>query len=143
MILEGKVQEGVEKLTKAVELNPKNYIALYNLAKLYFSQKKYKVAKELLEDMVSIVKDDCELLNMLAISYMNLKDYKAAIGIFENLARKFPQNHILLCDLGNCYLKIGEIEKAKNKAYEALNIFSDYSEALKLIKEVERQNDRG
>ena len=93
--------------------------------------------------MLNIESKNPETLNMLAISYMNLKDYKAAIGIFEKLKKDFPKNYILLCDLGECYLKLGELHKAKEVANAALLIFSDYKRALKLIKEVERQNDKG
>ena len=141
LITWGKYDEGIEKLQEAIKINPKNYIALYNLSKVYFSQKKYSVAKQILEDMLNITKDDPEVLNMLAMSYFKLKDYKEAVGIFENLREKFPKNHILLCTLGQCYLKLNEFEKAKKAAQDALLIFSDYDEALKILKEVERQND--
>lgn len=96
---------------------------------------------QILEDMLNITKDDPEILNMLAMCYFKLKDYKGAIGIFENLRAKFPKNHILLTTLGQCYLKLNEFEKAKKAAQDALVVFSDYDEALKILKEVERQND--
>lgn len=142
LVAQAKMDEGVEKLQAAIKLDPKNYIALYNLSKIYFAQKKYSVAKQILEDMLNIKKDS-EILNMLGLCYLKTKDYKAAIGIFEKLRKDFPKNHILLCNLGECYLKLGEFEKAKEAANAALLIFSDYDEALKIIKEVEKQNDRG
>ena len=136
----GKIEQGLEKLQEAIKINPKNYIALYNLAKVYFSQNKYSVAKQILEDILSMNKDP-EILNMLALCYLKTKDYKAACAIFEKLAKDFPKNHILLCNLGECYLNLKEFDKAKKAADEALLLFSDYDEALKIIKEVEKQND--
>ena len=140
LISQSKIEQGLEKLQEAIKINPKNYIALYNLAKVYFSQNKYSVAKQILEDILSMNKDP-EILNMLALCYLKTKDYKAACAIFEKLAKDFPKNHILLCNLGECYLNLKEFDKAKKAADEALLLFSDYDEALKIIKEVEKQND--
>ena len=108
---------------------------------MYFAQKKYKIAKQVLEDMLNITQNDPEILNMLGLCYLKLKEYKEAAGIFENLKNKFPKNHILLCNLAQCYLKLNEFEKAKSAAGAALEIFSDYDEALKILKEIQRQND--
>ena len=138
LIAQAKFDKGLEKLQEALKINPKNYIALYNMAKVYFSLKKYKIAKEVLEDILNITKDDAQVLNMLGISYLKLKDFKAACGIFEKLKKDFPKNHILLCNLARCYLGLNEVQKAKEAAQEALLIFSDYDEALKILKEVEK-----
>ena len=141
LISGGKTEEGIQELQQAIKINPKNYIALYNLAKVYFAQKKYKIAKQVLEDMLNITQNDPEILNMLGLCHLKLKEYKEAAGIFENLKNKFPKNHILLCNLAQCYLKLNEFEKAKSAAGAALEIFSDYDEALKILKEIQRQND--
>src|SRR5699024_2007547 len=66
LISQSKIEQGLEKLQEAIKINPKNYIALYNLAKVYFSQNKYSVAKQILEDILSMNKDP-EILNMLAL----------------------------------------------------------------------------
>ncbi len=81
---------------------------------------------------------DVEIENMLALCYMNTKKYEQAIEIFENLKKEFPKNHILITNLAQCYLKLGDIEYAKKNANEALLIFPEYSDAIKIIKKVEK-----
>ena len=79
-----------------------------------------------------------EVLNLLAKCYMKLKDFKMAAGIFKKLAGKYPENHLLLCDLAKCELKMGEIENAKENAKKALLIFPDFEDAIKILKETQK-----
>ena len=79
-----------------------------------------------------------EVLNLLAKCYMKLKDFKMAAGIFKKLAGKYSENHLLLCDLAKCEMKIGEVESAKENAKKALLIFPDFEDAIKILKETQK-----
>ena len=108
--------------------------------KLYFDEKKYKIAKDLLLDVVN-APNNPEILNLLAKSYMKLKDYKMAAGIFKKLTENYENNHILLCDLANCELNMGEFKNAKEHAKKALMIFPDFEDGLKILKEIQKEEE--
>ena len=70
------------------------------------------------------------------ISYMETKEFENGMGIFYKLAQKYPNNHILLVNLARCEKECGKIEEAKEHLRQSLLIFSDYSEALELLEEL-------
>ena len=75
----------------------------------------------------------------MAQNFMKLKDYKTAAGILSKLKEAYPDNHILLCDLAKCEIKIGEYDNAKENIKKALMQFPGFDYGLKLLKEVEKQ----
>ena len=135
-----KKDEAIENYKKAIKLNPKNIQANFGLAKVYYSQRKYAIARELLEDLIGYTKD-AEILNLLGTVYQKLKEFDKAIGIFNNLVSLYPDNHILAVKLAECYFSIGNKEKAKEYASIALEKYPDFSDALKILKEVNKNNE--
>ncbi|MBQ2983187.1 MAG: tetratricopeptide repeat protein [Candidatus Gastranaerophilales bacterium] len=133
-LIENQLDVSFELLQKALKIDPMNFLAKNHLAKYYFSQAKYETAKELLLDVIQTTKDD-ETMNMLAISYMETKEEKNAMGIFSKLIARYPQNHILLTNLAKCELKCNRKKEAQEHLRQALLIFDDYEPALKLLGE--------
>ena len=82
LIMLQKKDEAVENYKKAISLNPKNVQANFGLAKVIYSERKFGVAKELLEDLITYA-SGAEILNLLAMTYQNLKEYEKAAGIFK------------------------------------------------------------
>ncbi len=78
-----------------------------------------------------------EILNLLAKNYMKLKEYETAANIFHKLSHEYPENHLLLCDLARCEIKLGKLDHAKEHIKKALMIFPDFEEGIKLLKEVQ------
>ena len=57
------------------------------MKKLNLSEReKYEIAKQFLQDIIEQVRDD-ETINMLAICYLELKEYDQAVGLFYKLAK--------------------------------------------------------
>ena len=135
-----KKEEAIENYKIAIKLNPKNIQANFGLAKVYFSQRKYAVARELLEDLIGYTKD-AEILNLLGTVYQKLKEFDKAIGIFNNLISLYPDNHIIAVKIAECYFGTGNKEKAKEFAMRALEKYSDFEDALKILKEVNKTNE--
>ena len=121
-------KKALSLITTALELNPQP-------AKYYFQEGKYDIAIEFLLDIVQSIKDD-ETLNMLAICYLEQKQYENAMGIFYKLANKYPNNHILLTNLAKCEIKCSKISEAQEHLRQALMVFDDYKEALDLLEEI-------
>ena len=134
-MLDRKYDLAQEFLMKALKIAPDNFLAKTHSAKLYFQMKKYPVALEMLKDIIEKTHDD-ESKNMLGICYLELGQFNEAMGIFYQLALKYPQNHILLVNLAKCEIKEGRRKEALEHLRQALMIFDDYDEALELIEEI-------
>lgn len=130
-----KKEEAFEMYKKAISLNPKNVQAAFGLSKLCFADKKYNPALELLLDLIEYTDND-EILNLLGRTYKALNKYKEAAGVFKILTAKYPDNHIILTDMAECLLKLDDKCCAKEYAMKALNKYKDYEPALKILKEV-------
>lgn len=134
-LVEYKKQEAFEVLQKALRIDSNNFLAKCHLAKYYFQEKKYDIAKQLLLDMTSNTKDD-ETMNMLGICYLETQEYSEAAAILYKLVKDYPKNHILLTNLAKAEFKIGKKQEALEHLRQALFIFDDYDEALNLLEEI-------
>ena len=134
-LIERNKQLALDTLQKALKIDPNNFLAKNHIAKYYFQEGKYDISMQFLLDIVQTIKDD-ETLNMLAVCYMEQKEYENAMGIFYKLANKYPQNHILLTNLAKCELKCNKKDEAQEHLRQALMIFDDYQEALDLLEEI-------
>ena len=139
MMLQNK-EEAVENYKKAISLNPKNVQANFGLAKVIYSERKFGIAKELLEDLIGYT-NSAEILNLLAMVYQNLKEYEKAAGIFKKLLNDYPDNHIIATKLAECCLKMNDYKCAKEYAAIALKKYPDVEDALKILKEVNKENE--
>ena len=132
----GKVDEAVEEFVKVLQIEPEHVESRFELAKIYFSQKKYETAKALLLDVLN-TPNNAEIINLYAQIELRLKNYDIACALFEKLCELYPKNHLLLTDCAKCCLKTGKTKEAKDFAKRALEIFSDFSDALKILEEIQ------
>jgi len=70
---------------------------------------------------------------------MKLKNFESAKFLLEQLLEIYPQNHLIMTDLAQCFLNLGDKESAKNYAIRALEVFSDFDDALKILKGIENE----
>ena len=134
-LLQEKNQDAFDMLQKAIQIQPDNFLARLHIAKYYFKFSKYETAKQFLQDIVETMQDD-EIMNMLAVSYMETNEFENAMGLLSKLVVKYPKNHILLTNLAKCEAKCDKKDEAIEHLRQALLIFDDYSEALNLLKEL-------
>ena len=50
----------------------------------------------------------------IAYSHLQKKDYGKSAGLFEKLAKNYPNNLSILRNLAHCYAYLKEFEKAEN-----------------------------
>lgn len=134
-LLEKDYELALAYLQNAIKIAPDNFLAKNHISKYYFEQEKYEISKQFLLDLITQSNDD-EILNMLAICNLKLKEYKEAMGILFNLSTKYPKNHIILTNLAKCEIKCDKKEEAREHLRQALMIYDDYSEALELLEEI-------
>ena len=70
-------------------------------------------AKDELEQALKLQPRDAKGQDLLAVVYFRLGLYPRAIGIYEDLARMFPEDISLSQNLALCYLKTSQAEKAR------------------------------
>ncbi len=137
----GQVEPAVLLFKKALSADPKCEIALYELAKHYFGEKKYSPAANLVQELL-MIKSDPEYEYLQAKIDMATKKYKKAILTLLKLTEQYPQNHLILLDLATSYYKTDDYENAKKYIKASLSIYPDFEEGLKLLKKLENKDDK-
>ena len=137
----GQVEPAVLLFKKALSADPKCEIALYELAKHYFGEKKYSPASNLVQELL-MINPDPEYEYLQAKIDMAMKKYKKAIMSLLKLTELYPQNHLILLDLATSYYKTDDFENAKKYIKASLSIYPDFEEGLKLLKKLENTNGK-
>jgi tetratricopeptide (TPR) repeat protein len=138
LLTQNKTEEAILNFKKTLSLEPENPAAKYHLAKTYYSVEEFSGARALLEDIIPPDDtSDIEASNLLAVCYMALELWQEAEDIFSAILEKHPKNHIVLTHSAKCFLKLGEPKKAKDLARRALEVFSDFEDALLILEEAD------
>ncbi len=106
----GKFEEAQMNFLKAISMDsslPQPYL---NLAELYFSQKEFLKAIELLQNASSILPDNIAILHYLARIYIEDKRYEEGIDTLNMILDISPENVDAFWDLGMVYFDMGEYE---------------------------------
>lgn len=135
----GQVEPAVLLFKKALSADPKCEIALYELAKYYYGEKKYSPAANLTQELL-MIKSDPEYEYLQAKIDMATKKYKKAILQLLKLTELYPQNHLILLDLATSYYKTDDFENAKKYIKASLSIYPDFEDGLKLLKKLENKD---
>lgn len=116
--------EAIEKFKQAIELNSKYGAGYENIASVYIDQKNYTSALEILEAAVS---DNAKLsdvwVHKIGWLLIQLEDFKKAIIWHKKKIKEEPENEFLLNNLGVCYVKRGDSDKAKECFTKAIGCF--------------------
>lgn len=117
-------------------------VVLQALAKSYYVTANYKKAVELLEKVVPILeeKEGPEWVFMLAESYFTLGDYQQALKYYARIVLVYgnQQEYLLPAyfKAGNCYEKLGEVQKAKEMYREIVQKFPNSEYAQKALEKL-------
>ena len=104
---------------------------------MIYNQNKYNLAKDLLEDIWN-VPNNAEIVNLLGMCYLKLKDYKKAKIVFKKLEESYPHNHLVMANMAQSCLLLGELDEAKNYALKAIEIFPDFKDAIKILSKIKK-----
>ncbi|WP_339869983.1 tetratricopeptide repeat protein [uncultured Algoriphagus sp.] len=86
-------------------------------ANLYYSLAKYKIAKDLYEDILKEDKDIFEVYFNLSRIYKNEKSFDKAISLLKAASKLEPSNFLVYSDLGDIYFIVSKYNFAI-KSYE-------------------------
>ena len=162
-----RIDEAASAMSKAVDLlrKSKSPIALElacTLGEWWYSSKKYQEVVDTMNECAQEhLVDGNDLgaasdLHLIGCAYRELGKFEAAIEAFEEARELYKKHkeviHVARCDqkIASCYNKLGEGEKALNKARIALDVFEtahdhrrqiytlfEFAKALELLGELE------
>lgn len=126
----------LEALQAAVQANPKNADAHFNLALEYLNQQNYDAAAASFEKAFKLNSKDRQAKELYAmakgISAFFKKDYASAVRYFQETLKQNPKNYNAAMLLGNVYLEKGETKKAEEAFKSFAAAFPDNTDAQKV-----------
>lgn len=131
----GVYKEPIEIFKKLLNNQPKNISIKISLARIYIENHDYKIAIDLLEEILKtdkFLKIKHEILNLIGTAYHNQGDYNAANKYYEKSIatnKLFIQSYL---NLAVSYQEIGDFEKSR-KVLDNANKIKKNAEAYRLI----------
>ncbi len=113
LLEQGRIEEGLVFLDKAVEIDPWMIEAYSSLGEAYFNLGDYERAAYYWEKEIEKAPENKLTYFMLAEAYEKMGDRKKAINTLEKLLHRDPESILALYEIADLYRKIGEEGKAK------------------------------
>ncbi len=140
--------EAIVEFNEARNIDPIDAEIYYGLGRVSLRQGDLKAAENAAKEAVRIRENDYPDAQNL---FRSMECYRSGCNALENrewyvAVDKFHESINLepifieaRCDLGKAYLKLGDLESAKNEVDEALRLGDEYSPAQKLLKDIKRK----
>ncbi|GBF23598.1 TPR repeat-containing protein, partial [Candidatus Gastranaerophilus sp. (ex Termes propinquus)] len=112
LLKQGRAEEVLPLMEKAVALNKSDYQFQYFLASAYMALKKYPEAICYLQEALALEPEHVQLLNNLGSSYLAIADWNSAEVYFKKSLELNSQNPSTNYNLGTLYQLKGDYDKA-------------------------------
>ena len=116
LVDEGKLDEGIVSIKKALDIEPKNTTFNYELAFAYYKMGKYDKVITILEKVKNNPDSYDIVYSVLGNAYDILGDRDKALEIYKAGLKKFPNS-------GKIYLELGVVEMSEKNYEEALKYY--------------------
>lgn len=119
---------------KALSYDPEKFESQFNLAYCYYQAGKGADAEKLILTIYPQHSNNQQVLDL--INYILIENKKSYEGIilFDELAKKYPENSNIRIILGNFYLALSDTLNAKNAYSKALEIDPNNDQLFKIVK---------
>lgn len=139
---EGMYDDAQSLYQKALEVDPKSSLALYEMALLYYDQMDYKRAIEYVDLALKFDKSSQKQAFLLKGSALdNLGDRQGAIKIYKKAIKRYADDYLVHYNIGLTYWRAGEVERAEDHLHEAVFLKPDHLNSHYLIYYI--QNAQG
>ncbi|MDR6833719.1 MULTISPECIES: sulfotransferase [unclassified Sphingopyxis] len=118
----GRYGDAEKLLTRALELAPGFGAARANLATVYYKQNRYAEAAETLDAVLGDDPDNPAHANLKAAALGRIGGYDEAIGLYEQLTRRFPDHAKLWMSYGHMLKTVGRQDESIAAYRHALGV---------------------
>ena len=136
------IEEAETYLDTAYRLGYRESSLLFYLARVKRENGNTKRADVLLKEILKKSRRNIKALAELGNLKMELKEYKAAISIYTQALKIVRNEPLFYNNIGVCYQRLGDIEKANTFFEHALNINTDYIPAKKNLEKLDSQKEK-
>ena len=110
--------------------HPLDYVAQYNMGRLYDAQREFHDAAFYLERALGLEPKDCPTMSALGSVYLDLGDPGKALSTLNTCLRRSPDDYSALVDRADVYIAVGQDELARADLEHAHRARPDGPEAL-------------
>lgn len=125
LVLKGDREAGIVRIQEALQLDPSNTVAMYNIAGLHLTDGKVADAIKVMRRAVELEPKDLSYLNRLAEAHLAGKDVSGAVGAYEKIVAVDPSYEQALLRLGTLYGVQKDFERAESTLRRALKLHRD------------------
>ena len=130
-----ETDKSLELFLEAMKKFPSQYLILFNIGLIYYQKGNYEAAREFLSDAYSLYQDS-EIMNVLALTFFELKEYENARNLALKLAEKFPDNINIMLLLAKIYIEMADAKNSVEYLEKILKIFPEQPEAKELYEKI-------
>lgn len=135
-----QVEEAEVFLQKAISLDEHSFLARFTLGNLYYDNQRYEEAIKLYLHTYTENPSDSDLNYMIAMSYVNLGDYKMALPFFETSYQWNQTDTETLMQYGLACCQL-ELYKQGKRLFEQLNGIEENADAYYNLGLIEMMED--
>jgi tetratricopeptide (TPR) repeat protein len=121
----GKYDQAIEAAKKIIELNPKNEVAVYNLAIMYFKLNRLNEAAQSLNDCLALKNDYTYAWYNLGLVYNKLARHQEAVESFKKYNALAPDDPNGWLNIGLEYMIMKDFEKASSYLEKSVQLKPD------------------
>jgi tetratricopeptide (TPR) repeat protein len=140
----GQPDEGDRRLDEIVQEAPDFYPAWRRIAQYAFNDKKYDRAQEALNHLLEASDKDPETLRMMGEVLLAKGEteqaqtrFREAIALFQDYARRRPEQPSIHFRLAQLHIRVGEIEQAKDRLGTVVQLAPNSPSAVLLLSELQ------
>ena len=122
--------DAVRFFNSYIDDNPYSTAAWYNLGNTYHRLGKTKQAVDSYDFSIAIDKNFLRAYHQKAEALTAAEHYADALVAYRDILSVEDTSAYILCNIGECYERLGELEKAEEYYKESLDIDSEFTDAF-------------
>ena len=122
MFRQNNLQAARSAFEQVVDINPEYADGFVNLSRILIKEGKFSSAEQVLDKAIQIKSEFPKANYFLSLIRKKQGEYKEAVKLFEEVRLEFPNDRILLKELGQTYYFLGHFELALTTFHNALLI---------------------
>ncbi len=135
-IEQGRIEEGLRYLDKAVEIDPWLVEAYSSLGEAYYNMGDYRKAVHYWEKEIERAPENKLTYFMIADAYDKMEEYEKAVGVLSKLLERDPGSILARYEMAQFYRKMGEEERAESIEDEIASMEPKYSSDVEVWAKV-------